>query len=300
MKGKKTELIVGVFCLCAIIILIAGILFLKEFKFNRHRYSVTVLFDNASGLKEGDPVMVAGVRKGSVKSIALRQGKVQVDVFLESDVHLSDDSKFMIMSSGFVGMKYVEIDPGESGHPLDPSQVVEGVHQTDLFEVVGMLGTLVTEVRQLVGKIDRSIGGSGILGSIEQTLTDAQVLMKSIRSLVDENRPGFNDAVRDFKTTSQELKNLVGDNRTVIDSTIMQFSSSAERFDTVLLRLEEISSTFKIISDRIDQGEGTLGELVNSRELYDKLQRTTEEINLLIEDIKKNPNKYFKISVFDF
>ena len=300
MERKKTQLMVGLFCFIAIVILVGGILFLKEFRLNRHTYSITVIFDNVSGLKEGDPVLVAGVRKGSVKSIALQEGGVHVGVFLESDVHLNDDAKFMIMSGGLVGLKYVEINPGESGQSLDISNPVQGVHQTGVFEVVGLFGDLITEVRQLVQKIDHSVGGGGILGSIEQTLADAQDLMKTIRSLVDENQSGFNEAVQDFKATSKELRNLVENNRSVVDSTVRQFHYSSERFETFLSQLEEISSTFQDIGNKIDQGEGTLGELLNNRDLYNDLQKTTEEINLLIEDIKKNPNKYFKISVFDF
>lgn len=300
MEGKRTELLVGIFALFAIVILVAGIVFLKEFTFNRDVYSITVYFDNVAGLKEGDPVMVAGVRKGSVRTISLQQGKVHVDLVLNSDVQLSDDAKFIVTSSGLVGLKYVEIDPGQSGRPLDISQPIQGAHQTDVFEVVGMLGSLVTEIRQLVEKIDRSVAGKGLLGSIEQSLADAQELTGAIRALIEENRADFKEAVQDFKATSEELRGLVEENRSVVDSTVMRFSASSERFDTVLSQLEEISSTFKVISDRIDRGEGTLGELVNSRELYDELQKTTREVNLLIEDIKKHPGKYFKISVFDF
>ena len=300
MEGKKPHLIVGVFGLCAIIILITGILFLKEFKFNRHRYSITVIFDNASGLKEGDHVTVAGVKKGAVKSIVLERGKVHIDILLEDDVRLNDDAKFMIKSSGLVGLKYMEIEPGKSARPLDTSQPVRGMYPSGIFEAVEMLSILITEVRQLVEKIDRSVGSQGVLSSIEQTLGDAQDVMKSIRSLVDENRDDFTTAVQDFKATSEELRGLVKDNRASIDSTISKISTSSDRFETVLQHLEEVSETFKGISESIDKGEGTLGKLVNDRELYDELQHTTEEINLLIEDIKKHPNKYFKISVFDF
>lgn len=300
MAKRSTELTVGIFALCAIVILIAGIIFLKEFHFNRDSYSITVFFDTASGLKKGDPVMVAGVRKGWVEDIKLQGGKVRGVLALNPDVQLFDDAMFRISSSGLVGLKYVEIHPGQSGRPLDISQPFQGTHQIEILEVVGMLGNLITEVRTLVEKIDHSVGSKGILGSIEQTLADAQDLMQSIRSLVDENRTDFKVAVQDFKTTSKELKDLVRDNRAIVDSTVVQFHDSSERFDTVLLHLEEISSTFKTISDKIDKGDGTLGELVNSRELYDELQETTKEINLLIEDIKKHPDKYFKISVFDF
>ena len=119
MAGKRTELIVGIFALCAIIILIVGIIFLKEYQFNRDSYSLSVFFDNASGLKEGDPVMVAGVRKGWVKAISLQRGRVRIDIALNTDVQLSDDAKFFITSSGLVGLKYIEINPGQSGRPLD-------------------------------------------------------------------------------------------------------------------------------------------------------------------------------------
>jgi len=300
MEGKKTELMVGSFCLLAIVVLIAGIVFLKEFKFNRDRYSITVRFDNVAGLKEGDPVMVAGVRKGFVKTISLQRTDVLIDLVLDSDVQLSDDSEFMIMSGGLVGLKYVEIRPGQSERPLDISQAVLGVHQTDVFEVIGMLGDLIADIHRLVEKIDHSVADRGLLGSVERSMADARELLGMIRSLVEENRADVTSVLRDFKATSRELRGLVEDNRSVVDSTVMRFSMSSERFDTVLLQLEEISLTFKAIGEKIDRGEGTLGELVNSRDLHDELQETTREINLLIEDIKKNPRKYFSISVFDF
>jgi phospholipid/cholesterol/gamma-HCH transport system substrate-binding protein len=134
MKSKRTELIVGIFSLCAIVILIAGLIFLKEFRFNRHRQHIVVLFDNASGLKDGDPVMVAGVRKGSVQSISLQGGGVRIELALDIEVQMSDDASFIITSSGLVGLKYVEIDPGQSGRPLDISQPIQGTHQSDAFD----------------------------------------------------------------------------------------------------------------------------------------------------------------------
>jgi phospholipid/cholesterol/gamma-HCH transport system substrate-binding protein len=151
-----------------------------------------------------------------------------------------------------------------------------------------------------VDKIDRCVTEEGILGSMKQTLVDAKELMRTIQTLVEQNKGDFHQAVHDFKVTSSELRSLVEENLAAVDSTVEQFQASAERFDSVVVQLEDMSSTLKTISERIDRGDGTLGQLLNNRELYDDLQQTTKEINLLIEDIKKHPGKYFKISVFDF
>jgi phospholipid/cholesterol/gamma-HCH transport system substrate-binding protein len=300
MGGKKTEIIVGLVGLCAIVILIAGLIFLREYHFDRRNYALTVWFDNVSGLKEGDPVMVAGVREGSVKSIFLQSGVVQVKIDLYEAIQLSDDAKFSISSSGLAGMKFVDIRPGQSSRPLDTSQPIPGSHQTEVFEVIGMMGDLIAEVRQLVSTINKSVTDESLLVSLHGTITDTQDLIQAMRSFVEDNRADLTSAVQDFKTTSKELRGLVERNRSSVDSTVALFSDSAGRFRAILSRLEEISSTFKEIGDRIDQGEGTLGQLINSRELYDELHQTSKKINLLIEDIKKHPGKYLKFSVIDF
>jgi len=52
------------------------------------------------------------------------------------------------------------------------------------------------------------------------------------------------------------------------------------------------------ITEKINKGEGSLGMLVNNDSLYIELEKTTRELNLLIEDIRLNPKKYLKFSVF--
>jgi len=300
MKNKRTELIVGITAICATVILISGLIFLKEFRFNRDMFDISILFDNASGLKEGDAVMVSGVKTGVVKSISLQQGGVRIDLRLQPDVRLYQDASFIVTSSGLVGMKYVEVNPGRSSQPLDVSGPIQGKHQHDAFEVVAMMGALISEMRQLVDKIDQCVTEDGLLGVMSQTLTEARALMSTIRTVVDENRGDLHEAVRDFQSTSKAMKHLVEDNRAAIDTTVARFRASSERFDTTLLQLEEMSSSLQGLTNRIDLGDGTLGQLINNRELYDDLQNTTREINLLIEDIRKDPGKYLKISVFDF
>jgi phospholipid/cholesterol/gamma-HCH transport system substrate-binding protein len=62
--------------------------------------------------------------------------------------------------------------------------------------------------------------------------------------------------------------------------------------------LAATSTSLKTMSKAIEERQGTLGALIYERELYDNLTKATENLNALIEDIKKHPQKYVKVSVF--
>jgi phospholipid/cholesterol/gamma-HCH transport system substrate-binding protein len=49
---------------------------------------------------------------------------------------------------------------------------------------------------------------------------------------------------------------------------------------------------------RIEKGEGTLGMLINDDKLYKDLEKSASELNLLLEDIRLNPKRYVRVSVF--
>lgn len=63
------------------------------------------------------------------------------------------------------------------------------------------------------------------------------------------------------------------------------------RADRSMQSLEEITA-------RINRGEGSAGKLVNDRELYDKLNRVVDDLDVLVKDVKENPKRYLKFSVF--
>jgi phospholipid/cholesterol/gamma-HCH transport system substrate-binding protein len=58
------------------------------------------------------------------------------------------------------------------------------------------------------------------------------------------------------------------------------------------------SEALESILDRIDTGEGTLGQLSVNPALYDTLTQTLESLKALIDDVKENPMKYVKIEIF--
>jgi phospholipid/cholesterol/gamma-HCH transport system substrate-binding protein len=65
-----------------------------------------------------------------------------------------------------------------------------------------------------------------------------------------------------------------------------------------LKNVNSILSQVAGITEKIDNGQGSLGLLVNDQKLYDNLNKSTAQLNALIEDMKLNPHRYVNFSVF--
>ena len=52
------------------------------------------------------------------------------------------------------------------------------------------------------------------------------------------------------------------------------------------------------IMEKINNGEGTMGMLVNNDSLYLNLESLTAELGSLLKDLQENPKKYINVSVF--
>jgi phospholipid/cholesterol/gamma-HCH transport system substrate-binding protein len=108
-RYRRAEVLVGFFSLAGILILVFGMLWLREFRFTR-RYSVyESTFPNTGGLLAGDPIMVSGLRKGKVRSMELLDNGIRVQIAIEQDVRLHSDANATIVTRGLLGERYVEI-----------------------------------------------------------------------------------------------------------------------------------------------------------------------------------------------
>jgi phospholipid/cholesterol/gamma-HCH transport system substrate-binding protein len=102
-----------------------------------------------------------------------------------------------------------------------------------------------------------------------------------------------------------------------IDSLTYTLKSNREQFAAIINNFEMISDslakadiqgTFSHINEtlieletvlaKINNGEGSVGMLLNDDSLYVELDRSAKELNLLLKDIRENPKRYVKFSLF--
>ncbi|HVP36997.1 MAG TPA: MlaD family protein [Terriglobales bacterium] len=298
MDNRTIELRVGVVVAIAAVILFLGIIWIKEYRFNVQRYKYSVLFPNVGALSVGDPVTVLGVKKGTVEKIILSGGDVLVTFDLTTDVKLKKDAEFTVMNIGLMGERFIDVSPGHSSELLDLSRPVVGFYDTGIPEVMGMAGEMLEEIRRLVAHLEGIFGTQWSQESFKETIANLKKLSSDLVTLLDRNKDKLEKAATDLSSTSSDLKELVDKNKEKLQSSVDNFASSSAKLDTITTNLSSLSISLKNLTQKIESGEGTFGKLVNDSTLYNDLRKTTNNLDELIADIKKNPKKYLKVSLF--
>jgi phospholipid/cholesterol/gamma-HCH transport system substrate-binding protein len=238
------------------------------------------------GLRSGSPVWLNGIEIGSVKDIRLHSYySTLVTMVVRADAagFIKKDATATVMTMGLLGDKYVEISHGsEDSEAVAPEDVLKGKVQLelgDLYEATSASLAKVSEVLEQLGMIVRKIDKSE--GTIGKLLSDPAIfnnLKESTRSL--------NVTLKEIETSQGTLKQLIKD-----PSLYNNLDKAARNLTTVL--------------EGIEAGKGTAGKILKDEEMANQLKgavtglgEAVSELKGLVRDIKENPKKYLKISIF--
>ena len=178
------------------------------------------------------------------------------------------------------------------------------------------VATLATELKDLAYTINKGDGTLGrlnrsrepyekmmaILNRAEGTLKDIQASDGSLNRLIyDKTLYDKMVSLADKSINAADDVRELNKKLTSRESTIGKLIGDREFYDkgmSVLTRADNSVNALEEITSRIKNGEGTLGKAVNDKELYEKLSRMVEDVDLLVRDIKLNPGRYVKLSLF--
>lgn len=298
MENKSIELRVGLVVTLATVILVAGIIWIRGYKVGLSQYTVKVTFSNVGILEPGDPVAVSGLEKGKVSQLELYQGDILVTFKLSSDVVLKEDASFACRNVGLMGERYIEVTQGRNPNLLDLKKIHRGEFDTGIPEVMGQMGDMIAQVKRLVDNLQANVGSPSSQSSLKKSIINLEKATMDLANLLEANKPKINQTVTDLSYSSKELKEVVVNNKDKLNKTLENFNQASERFNQITASLDSISISLKSLTQKIDSGEGSLGQLVNDKELYDQIKKTSQTLDELIQDIKKNPKKYFKLEIF--
>jgi phospholipid/cholesterol/gamma-HCH transport system substrate-binding protein len=309
------QLKVGVLIVVAVIILAfaavrlgqAGNLFGK-------RFQVVSFVANASGLRIGGPVSVAGQLAGTIKDIQFLPPDLDttrnLKLLLEIDRKLSDqvraDSRAKIKTMGLLGDKVFDISVGtpryRTLHEGDtliivPSIDYEAVVQQAsgaINEVVG----LTRDLKKMTGGITRGEGTLGQLVTNRQlydqlngTLARTSALMSRL-----ENPRGTIGRLLEDPQLYYSLNRTVASADTIIRQITAGNGSVGKlmRDDTLYVHLVSVVSRADSLVGAMASGKGTMQKLFTDQQLYDMLLKTVTELNNVLVDVRRDPQRYTK------
>lgn len=296
--SRKNEIQVGLTVLVALAVLIFGVIWLKDYSLHRDERVWHVRFEQTGGLAASDEVQVNGLRKGSVKSMKLEGDHVIVDLALSKEITLTRDSQVIIRNVGLMGEKVIAVDLETTGGAYGPNDIIPGYFEKGVPEVMAGLGTAVEDVSAITSQLRAMTGTIDQNSDFGATLRNFRETSESLRLSVQENRSALRSAVGDFAAASKTARGLTTDREAQLRRTLDNFSEAAENMNRMAVRLDSLRASIHAISSRVENGQGTLGKLVNDDRVYRDLNSSIQSLKALIEDIKANPKKYLKVSLF--
>jgi phospholipid/cholesterol/gamma-HCH transport system substrate-binding protein len=296
--SRRNDIQVGVTVLVAIGILIWGMAWLKDWSLRQGKKVWTVQFTEAGGLAQSDEVQVNGMRKGDVRSMELEGDKVIVKLALDPEITITRDSRVAIRNVGLMGEKVIAVDLRVTGAPYRTTDLIPGYYERDLGAMMGEMGETVSAVRGLAVRLEEVAGLLTPEGRLSKTIDNFSRTSEELQLVVTENRAQVNQTMRNFASASGTVKRLTTDRETDLARAMDSFSRSADKMDLLAGRLDSLRAVIQTVATRVEGGEGTLGKLVNDEKLYADLNSSVKSMKELIEDVKRNPRKYFKFSVF--
>lgn len=296
-NSSNKEFQVGVIVLLCLILVAWSIYWLQGYKLEQNAQMIKVRFDDVGTLAIGDKVTVAGVRKGKVNDLQLTSDGVLVQLQIYRDVVLKQDATFTIKNLGLMGERFVAISPGKDSTTYDVEVVAEGRYDSGIPEVMGLMGEMVTELRQVVRSLRQSIASDSSLNKFNRMVTNLESVSASLADYMDRNENKFEKTADNFLAASRNLNQLLERNQNTIDSTAGRIDRIGVKLELFVDRLDSLSTTARSFADRLENEEGTLQLLIEDRRLYDDLRRTADNLDDLISDIRADPRKYINLKV---
>ena len=315
MKIRR-EIKIGIYLIVVVICFIIGINYIKgKDLFHRHR-TFYARYDNVTGLVEAAPVSINGFSIGKVNHIYFESAissKVIVEITVYNPLNIPKNSVARIFSPDILGTKNLKISLGDSPFMAkDGDTLISGTSASLTEEMSQQVEPLKRKAEALMLSVDTVINMISVIFNdktrdnlamsfihIRQTLENLEHTTYNLDTLVYGQRSRMERILFNVESISGNLR----ENNAKISNILTNFSTLSDtlakaRIGQTLGDVHNAVMSFSDLIGKINQGKGSVGELVNDDKLYKNLEKSSDELNQLIQDIRVNPHRYLNFSVF--
>jgi len=329
------EMRIGLLAAITIAVTVWGYKFMKGQNLLKASNTYYVEYHNVDELTATSPVLIRGLRVGTVASVELSDDLQTVTATLDIDrgIVLAKGTEALVVSTSIMGGKAVvlktpgpceEDDCHKSGDYLPgrvqglfesllgDSDIEEYVEKAKvgLHEVFGSLADTLTspEAASEIAKSFRDIqmilaNIEGITRQLNNSMGDYDARIISTLENVDSFTGMLADNNDDISETLSNLRKLTSDfNDAEIGKKAANIMASTEdavaSLDATMAKADSALLQINILLSDMNDGQGTMGKLMKDEELYNNLNSTARDLDLLLQDFRLNPKRYVNVSVF--
>ena len=292
MKYITKEVRIGIAGIIALCVLVYGINYLKGINMFKPSSYFYVKFKNVNGLAKSSPVFADGVRVGIVRDIYYDYNQAEnvvVEVELDTELRIPKGSSAELTSEMMGGVRMDILLANNPREKYAIGDTIPGKLNNGMMESVA---ALMPQIEQMLPKLDSImtslntiLGDQSIpatLHSVEKMAANLEVTSGQLKVLMG----------RDIPQLTGKL-NTLGDN-------FISISDNLKKIDyaNTFNEIEQTLANVKIVTEKLNSKDNTVGLLLNDPQLYNNLNATTANAASLLEDLKEHPKRYVHFSLF--
>ena len=295
------ELKTGIIVIGGILLFIMGFSYLKSTPIFDNSKTFFAVYPNVGGLQSGTTVSINGFSVGKVNDIRFldERGNLLVTFTVGNDFKFSKNSTVELYDTGIIGGKGLQIKPIFDGAPAQSGDTLKTETRPGITDLAQQ------KLNPLVRKVESAISG-------------ADSVLVNVNSVLDENTKkelkevigGLNELITSLNGSASTLNTVLAGNEEKLNTSFENFekltanfaklsdSLNAAGFGRTLASLESTMANLDQLTAKIENGDGSMGLLMNDKELYSNLNNASRELDLLLQDFRLNPKRYVNVSVF--
>lgn len=302
MRNLSNELKVALTILAALLLGFVGYRVMSDLPVFRQSKIIYTYFERADGLTAGNYITINGVKVGSVKRLELSDGdSVRVILSFDLDVEVPQGSVAMLESSGLLEEKAITIQRGTSSEEVPFGGTIEGIYRGGMMETLKNEGEKLSEdvsqsfeqLNQLLAELNEVLTREN-RGKVEQVLSNLQSTTNEISGIFQNRRVELESSIHHAQQFLANLDTVSTNNKSRVDSVLAGMENSLNEVEILSQNLSRSNDQLQQILGKINNGEGSLGKLVNNPALYDNLESLSANMDSLIQNINREPRKYLK------
>jgi phospholipid/cholesterol/gamma-HCH transport system substrate-binding protein len=302
------------------LVLIVGIISYKIIHYTSERsgadqgYTVWGLFRDASGVYEKSRVQTAGIAVGQIEKRELDprgSGKAKITIRMKPGIKLYENAVVAKKSASLLGEYYLEIDPGTEQvmdhgqrHPArvlkDGDQVLHVTEPTAMNDLVNDVGTLLPIMRDILEDVRKLTSGTitNIADNINTLIETNSEVLERLLNRVDRiaaNVEGVTSAeaddvkasIKNVREITESIKTLIGTTQGEVQGTSGAVRGSIDKLQSTITSLDKTMKTIERITEKVDQGEGTVGRVLNDDTIARNVEDITEDASTFVRGVTR-------------
>lgn len=321
---RRDEVIVGVFITFAVLVGIAGTLWLARRGFSKS-YPLYARFTWGSNLKVGQQVRLAGVQVGYVDDVKLNEaGYLDVTLAIDRKWKIPEGTRAVVQNEGFFGDKLIalypcrmpaevvgrEIGVGQSGPPAGPvgkepppvcrpgaflppgDTVPAGPPSPSVDQILTRVDSMSGALADVVHTVRIQLVEQGGLEDLHRTIISTNNLVRELNRVAAEQSRALSLTLASLRRTAGALDSAA------LDSTVRNMRATTAHLVALTQSLETATGRLDRVMAKVERGDGTVGRLLNDPGAYEELRQSLAQLDSLLADIKANPKRYINLSIF--